>query len=367
MLLCCISFVPPSDYPPPRCSPTQYVGPIRLYPPPCPIHALPRVDVVCISHSHYDHLDYDSIVQLWKVNSDHLRFVVPLGNKAWFVGLGLNIDEDRVTELDWWDEVWLSEEGCGEGERIRLICTPAQHGSGRYGVDAGRTLWSSWTLERITQVSTFRAFFGGDTGFQFHSSDPLANEYPTCPAFEEVQRVLGPSHLSFLPISVGATLNFVKSYDAFGLVPELDGGLTGANHMTPYDAVRVAKILSGRVDQSTFDDRDRQEDGRLPSSTADGQQSEQVAATASAPGVVMSIHWGTFVSGMDELRRSMHDLEAACMVQGVKYVRDLDQRAPNADRAAQQAEKGELTFACIDHGRTIWLKLPSDTDRRENV
>jgi N-acyl-phosphatidylethanolamine-hydrolysing phospholipase D len=328
-----------------RCSPTQYVGPSRLYSAPCTVADLPKIDVVCISHSHYDHLDYDSIFQLWNANADHIRFIVPLGNKSWFLGLGLKIDEDRVSELDWWDEVWLTQDGLKEGKKdegrnIRIICTPAQHGSGRYGFDASRSLWSSWTIEytHTSKQKPFRVFFGGDTGFQFHSSSPQATHYPTCPAFSEVQKELGIPHLSFLPISVGATFNFVKSYDALGVVPEMDGGLTGANHMTPFDAVRVAKILTCQPGE-----QDRQ-----PDYISDQQSESDIHQP-----VVMAIHWGTFVSGMDEVRRSMHDLESACAVQDVLYARQYDQRK----NKTKTDTKGLVTFACIDHGQSIWMNL----------
>ncbi|MCO5586162.1 hypothetical protein L7F22_040101 [Adiantum nelumboides] len=105
------------------------------------------------------------------------RFIVPLGNKAWFASLGLGIDDENVVELDWWDEVWLAWSDTGaaslsstgditrEEPHLRLICTPAQHGSGRYGLDSSTTLWSSWTLEHHFDARSepLRVFFGGDT------------------------------------------------------------------------------------------------------------------------------------------------------------------------------------------------------------
>ncbi len=71
-----------------RCSPTQVAGPIRSYAAPCPVASLPPIDIVIISHNHYDHLDYDTIKDLWAANKNRIRFVVPLGNKDWFVGAG---------------------------------------------------------------------------------------------------------------------------------------------------------------------------------------------------------------------------------------------------------------------------------------
>lgn len=107
-----------------------------MYGPPCSLVDLPPIDIVLISHSHYDHLDYSTIVELWRLHSDRLQFVVPLGNKSWFLDLGIGVEEDRVTELDWWDEVWLDQQSStdkdiDQTQRLRVVCTPAQHGSGR--------------------------------------------------------------------------------------------------------------------------------------------------------------------------------------------------------------------------------------------
>ncbi|UZJ52005.1 hypothetical protein CBS101457_001325 [Exobasidium rhododendri] len=321
-----------------RCSPTQYFGPMRYYPPPCSLAALPPIDIVFISHSHYDHLDYDTIVQLWHANRDHLQFFVPLGNREWFLSLNIGIEEDRVTELDWWDETWLDQKS-GKGkvdkeEMLRVVCTPSQHGSGRYGIDASRTLWCSWTLEHISQGSTYRVFFGGDTGFQFHSPASQV-EYPTCPAFTEIVSCLGKPDLSFLPISVGASFDFIKSYDWLGVVPQLDQGLTAANHLTPSDAVRVAKIMRGYTEGS--------DKGAL--------------SPLSGQGVVVAIHWGTFVSGLQEVRTSMQDLYTSCESQGANFVRNLDAR--NAEQLEVE-ERVPLVVACLDHGQSIYLDLKSE-------
>lgn len=312
------------------------MGPIRSYPPPCPISSLPAIDLVIISHSHYDHLDYDTIVQLWAIHKEYLRFVVPLGLREWFLRLGIGIDQDRVTELDWWDELWLDQKfGGGEdiskGEMLRIVCTPAQHGSGRNGFDASQSLWSSWTLEHISRGCTYRIFFGGDTGFQFHSPVPDATIYPTCPAFAEVALRIGKPDLSFLPISVGASMNFVKTIDVIGVVPDVDKGLTAANHMTPYDAVRVSKILRGKGEHSA-----KESNSRL---TSDSTKSARVVA----------IHWGTFVTGLDEVHTSMQNLRQACHQQGVHYTRLLDER--------QDGNINQDSFACLNHGQSVYLKI----------
>jgi N-acyl-phosphatidylethanolamine-hydrolysing phospholipase D len=185
-------------------------------------------------------------------------------------------------------------------------------------------------MEHISNGSTYRIFFGGDTGFQFHTSVPEASTYPTCPAFAEVANYIGMPDLSFLPISVGASMNFVKSYDKFGLVPDIDEGLHAANHMTPQDAVRVAKIMRGAEDK----DRNDLVVGR---------------------GKAVAIHWGTFVTGPEEVRNSMHDLETTCQERGVSFVRSIDERQKGDDTG----QDAGLDFACLNHGQSVYLAMNS--------
>ncbi len=119
-----------------RSSPTQAAGPVRAYPPPCPVQSLPPVDALFISHNHYDHLDHDTIMSLWRSNQPRMRIFVPLANLQWFVDCG--IPADRITELDWWDSVALEDAG-PESKSLKISCTPAQHSSGRSGFDSDST------------------------------------------------------------------------------------------------------------------------------------------------------------------------------------------------------------------------------------
>lgn len=327
-----------------RCSPSQIAGPIRSYAAPCPIAALPPIDLIFSSHNHYDHLDYDTIKQLWELNKDRVRFVVPLGNKNWFIGKGqievagsaidaaptsaLGIPEDRVTELDWWDEVCVS--GKEADDKLRIVCTPAQHGSGRYGVDTNCALWSSWFVEHVAGAKSTKIFFGGDTGCQFHegdfppaprpddavSSPPTFAQYPACPAFDEIVARLGSPDFLMLPVSVGATISFLRSYiplpDAYSPFPRLSTGLTAANHMPPWDAVSV------------FD--------RMTQGNPDA--------------VCLAIHWGTFIAGPEEVLKTLGQLEWACRQHNVTYARSLDTTAqPSASK----------TFIALDHGASTSL------------
>lgn len=121
---------------------------------PIEIEKLPKIDAVIFSHDHYDHLDYGSILKLkGKVG----KYFTPLGVgnhlKEW------GVDESLITELDWWDEVKFSD--------LQLICTPAQHFSGRGLSDRGATLWSSW----VVKSEEASIFFSGDSGYGDHFTE----------------------------------------------------------------------------------------------------------------------------------------------------------------------------------------------------
>ncbi|EAQ85305.1 hypothetical protein CHGG_09319 [Chaetomium globosum CBS 148.51] len=79
----------------------SFAGPIRSYPPPCTAEDLPPIDVVCISHNHFDHMDQTSLMSIWRYSRNTVRFFAPLGNKRFLLEWG--IPDDRIIELDWWD------------------------------------------------------------------------------------------------------------------------------------------------------------------------------------------------------------------------------------------------------------------------
>jgi N-acyl-phosphatidylethanolamine-hydrolysing phospholipase D len=135
----------------------------RYTPPPCEIEDLPFVDVVVISHNHYDHLSYPTIQRLRKAYPE-AHFFAPLGNKTWFEKSG--VDGDKVTELDWWESrnlkleegqqkhgggsvsVSANEEKDKSGAITATIgALPCQHVSARTPFDKCKTLWASWSLE----------------------------------------------------------------------------------------------------------------------------------------------------------------------------------------------------------------------------
>ncbi|EGZ68350.1 Metallo-hydrolase/oxidoreductase [Neurospora tetrasperma FGSC 2509] len=333
-----------------RCSPSQRAGPIRAYPPPCRVQDLPPIDAVFISHNHFDHLDHDTIMAIWKSSKENVRFFVPLGNRTWFVDCG--ISEERVTEMDWWDSATLCSlpgKGSSATPSIQIWCTPAQHSSGRAGVDANSTLWSSWYLRRQSPGGIYRIFFAGDTGYQFHGSSDWPpsppsgkntqkpntqvsdhTEYPPCPAFAEIRDRLGPPNLLLLPVAVGSTYSYVRSFvplpDWINPFPRHSVGITAGIHMPPWDAVRDA---SGSSDP-----------GKTPNPH---------------PPVAIAMHWGTFVTEGAEVLKTLGQLEWACQQQGVHFARSL----PVPDKESGTHESGERprkevpVFVALNHGQSV--------------
>nr|WP_245984687.1 MBL fold metallo-hydrolase [Streptomyces tateyamensis] len=179
----------------PRCSPFPGIGPRRLHPMPIRLADLGPVDVVVISHDHYDHLDMTSIRALIGSGA---QFCVPLGVGAHLEHWG--VPAARITELDWWE----SAEVAG----LTLTATPARHYCSRGPRTSTHFLWASWAVAGAGH----RVFHSGDTGY--------------FAGFERIGAELGPFDLTM--VQVGA-------YSPFW--PEV--------HMTPEEGVRAHLDLRG--------------------------------------------------------------------------------------------------------------------------
>ena len=155
----------------PRASPLRLAGPKRFQPVPVALRAMPPVDLVIISHDHYDHLDYPTSRALAK---SAVPCVTSLGVGAHLEAWG--IAPERITELDWWESHESS------GGRLRVTAAPSQHFSGRTLKTRNATLWSSFNV----RSARHRVFFSGDTG--------LTTEY------EQIRARLGPFDLVMLEI-----------------------------------------------------------------------------------------------------------------------------------------------------------------------
>lgn len=128
-------------------SPISVLGPQRWYEPLISLDSLRDVDLVLISHDHYDHLDQPTISEMVEWDTE---FIVPLGVGAHLEFWG--IPAERIIELDWWDEHDLGT--------LRIAATPARHASGRQVFDQNRTLWSGYAVIGPEH----RVMFSGDTG-----------------------------------------------------------------------------------------------------------------------------------------------------------------------------------------------------------
>ncbi len=152
-----------------RCSPVSFAGPRRVHPPGLRFEQLPPIDVVLVSHNHYDHLDLPTLERL--AAGHRPRFVVPLGNRAIFDRAKVG----NVEELDWWQSIEVRE-------GIRVAAVPTQHFSGRGLSDRDRALWAGFVITGPAGAM----YFAGDSGFGPH--------------FEEIRDRYGPPRLALLPI-----------------------------------------------------------------------------------------------------------------------------------------------------------------------
>ena len=123
----------------------------RFQKPVLALHELPPIDVIVISHDHYDHLDKASIKHFIDKQT---RFITPLGVGAHLRGWG--IADERILERDWWQSASI--------DGVTFTATPAQHFSGRDGLHSNETLWASWVM----QSQSHNIYFSGDSGYDTH-------------------------------------------------------------------------------------------------------------------------------------------------------------------------------------------------------
>ncbi|HLF35681.1 MAG TPA: MBL fold metallo-hydrolase [Cyclobacteriaceae bacterium] len=152
-----------------RASPVPWAGPRRMCPPGVDIRALPDIDIILLSHNHYDHLDLPSIKRL---QADHRPLIIaPLGIPGFLQRKGIG----NTVELDWWQEYEIVE-------NVRIACVPAQHFSGRGMFDRNNTLWCGF----VVILPKGNLYFAGDTGYGKFTS-AIGEKY-------------SPIRLSILPI-----------------------------------------------------------------------------------------------------------------------------------------------------------------------
>ncbi len=180
----------------PRASPSSMAGPKRFQPVPVPLKALPEVDVVIVSHDHYDHLDLPTIRELAR---RPVPFVTSLGVGAHLEAFG--VPAARITELDWWQHHDL------RGTGLRITAAPSQHFSGRGLKDRNATLWSSMVM----RTDRHAVFFSGDTGLTSQYAEIATRLGP----FDLVMLEVGAFHPSWGDIHLGPE-NALKAHRALG-------------------------------------------------------------------------------------------------------------------------------------------------------
>lgn len=136
-----------------RASPLRFIGPKRHVAPGLALAQLPHIDVVLLSHNHYDHLDEASVRALAKQAGGPPLFIVPLGIKAWLA----DRDIANVVELDWWQSHTVAT----SARPVEVVLTPVQHWSGRALTDRLETLWGGYAVF----APDLHLFFTGDTAY----------------------------------------------------------------------------------------------------------------------------------------------------------------------------------------------------------
>lgn len=178
-----------------RAFPVQWMGPRRVMDPALPIDALPPLDVILLSHNHYDHLDKPAAKRIARAHP-RATWIVSLGLGAYLRGWGAR----EIVELDWWQQTTING--------LRVTATPARHFSARRLGDRNKSLWCGFALE----MESMRAYFAGDTAYH--------------PQFGEIGTRCGP--FDFVMIPIGA-------YDPRWFMHIV--------HVDPEEAVRIYEDL----------------------------------------------------------------------------------------------------------------------------
>ncbi len=177
-----------------RCSPVSFAGPKRVVEPGVEFDKLPKIDLVLVSHNHYDHLDSATLKRL--SDRDAPLILVPLGDKRWLEGEGVK----NLEEMDWYQTRSLGD--------FKMTFLPAQHWSARGMFDRNHSLWGSWGVE----VGEMKIYHAGDTGLGPH--------------FKEIREKWGRADVAMIPIGAYEPRWFMK-----------------AMHMNPTDALEAYRIL----------------------------------------------------------------------------------------------------------------------------
>jgi L-ascorbate metabolism protein UlaG (beta-lactamase superfamily) len=192
-----------------RASPFQFLGPKRFFPPTLGLAELPKIDVILISHDHYDHLGAKTVRTL--AGLTEAKWVTSLGVGRRLRGFG--VAAEKITELDWTESVELGG--------LNLTAWPARHFSGRGILDRFKTLWSSFVIEGPHH----RVFYGADSGW-WEGFGEIAAQYPQ--GFDLTMLEIGAYHPLWGVIHLGpdhAVQAFQAMRESGGLLMPVHWGL----------------------------------------------------------------------------------------------------------------------------------------------
>jgi L-ascorbate metabolism protein UlaG (beta-lactamase superfamily) len=179
-----------------RASPFSFIGPRRVRAPGVAFDRLPKIDLVLISHNHYDHLDLATLKRLWE--RDRPLIVTSLGNDTILKAEGI-----EARALDWNGRL-------SPAANVELIVQRNHHWSSRWGTDRNRALWSAFSV----RLPGGNIFYAGDTGYGDGSWVAEA-------------AALGPFRLAIIPIGAYEPRDFMKT-----------------NHVNPEEAMRIFEALN---------------------------------------------------------------------------------------------------------------------------
>ena len=186
-----------------RCGPVSWFGPRRVRPPGIRFEDLPPIDVVLVSHNHYDHCDIPTLKRLAREHKP--SFITALGNRTFLERKRIPI----LAELNWWGSVTVSAD-------VNVTAVPARHFSGRGLFDRDRSLWCGFVIGTPGGSICFAA----DTGYGEH--------------FAEIREKLGEPRLALLPIGAFRPEWFISRV-----------------HMSPEQALQAHNDLGARTSVAT--------------------------------------------------------------------------------------------------------------------
>lgn len=205
-------------------SPVSFIGSKRYSEVAMNIEDLPEIDMVLISHNHYDHLDYNTIKE---IDSKVKEYFVPLGVESYLKSW--DIKEEKINEMAWYEEI--SRGG------LNIALTPAQHFSGRNINDSDESLWGGFFLKN----NYYSFYFTGDTGYGSFFKDIYEK-------YGEVDLIMADSSQynelwPMVHMNPEQTIKASEDVKAKWLIPIHWGAFSLANHPW-YEPGEIATILS---------------------------------------------------------------------------------------------------------------------------